>query len=119
MEGAEVAGLIEKIARECGYDVLIVDVGHFLRNVEAVLAVSDVVYAPIRKDIVSETKIQDWRQYLEDSGRMNLSEKIRILRLPMPADCVSAGEYFEQLLWGPVGDFVREMTGRAEKGMRD
>ncbi|WP_432626349.1 hypothetical protein [Brotaphodocola sp.] len=119
MEGAEVAGLLEKIARECGYDVLIVDVGHFLRNVEAVLAVCDVVYAPIRKDVVSETKIQQWRQYLEDSGRMNLWEKIRILRLPLPSDCVSAGEYFEQLLWGPVGDFVREMTGRSEKGMQD
>ena len=54
MEGAEVAGLIEKIARECGYDVLIVDVGHFLRNVEAVLAVSDVVYAPISRQVQSD-----------------------------------------------------------------
>lgn len=115
MEGAEVAGLIEKIARECGYDVLIVDVGHFLRNVEALLAVCDVVYAPIKKDVVSEGKIQEWRQYLEDSGRMNLWEKIRLLKLPVPQEVISAGEYFEQMLWGPLGDFVREMTGRTER----
>lgn len=115
MEGAEVAGLIEKIARECGYDVLIVDVGHFLRNVEALLAVCDVVYAPIKKDVVSEGKIQEWRQYLEDSGRMNLWEKVRLLKLPVPQEVISAGEYFEQMLWGPLGDFVREMTGRTER----
>lgn len=115
MEGAEVAGLIEKIARECGYDVLIVDVGHFLRNVEAVLAVCDVVYAPIKKDVVSEGKIQEWRQYLEDSGRMNLWEKVRLLKLPVFQEVISSGEYFEQMLWGPLGDFVREMTGRTEK----
>ena len=115
MEGAEVAGLIEKIARECGYDVLIVDVGHFLRNVEAVLAVCDVVYAPIKKDVVSEGKIQEWRQYLEDSGRMNLWEKVRLLKLPVPQEVISPGEYFEEMLWGALGDFVREMTGRAER----
>ncbi|MCD8083837.1 MAG: hypothetical protein LUE86_10105 [Clostridiales bacterium] len=113
MEGAETAGLVSQIARESGYDVVILDLGHFLRNVEEILALCDVIYSPVKEDVVSGAKLEEWQNYLEVSGRHAIWEKVRILKLPRQSVPDSRRDYFGQLLWGDLGDFVRELTGRS------
>ncbi|MCD8371400.1 MAG: hypothetical protein LUC94_13965 [Clostridiales bacterium] len=118
MDGVETAELIDRMARENGYDVVILDPGHFLRNVEAILALCDVIYSPVKEDVVSEAKMEEWRHYLEVSGRMKLWEKVQIMKLPRQMVPDSRRDYFEQLLWGDMGDFVRELTGRSGRSTR-
>ena len=65
---------------------------------------------------MSAAKLKEWREYLEKSGRDRLWEKVRILKLPRPNATAGCETYLEQLLWGEMGDFVRELIGGAGRG---
>ena len=56
----EMAMLIDRIARESGYDKVVVDVGQMGRGALPVLSVCDVVYMPVREDCVSAAKIEEF-----------------------------------------------------------
>ena len=115
-KGAELSGLIERIAGEGIYDEIVLDLGHFTGGVEEELKICDVIYVPVKEDAVSAAKLKEWREYLEKSGRDRLWEKVRILKLPRPNATAGCETYLEQLLWGEMGDFVRELIGGAGRG---
>ncbi len=111
LPGEVLAGLVEAIAREGIYEEIVVDLGHFFWGAEMLLAISDVIYTPVKPDSMSGGKLEDWRKYLERSGRGRLWQRIRMLKLPAQAVPGSQSIYLEQLLWGEMGDFVRSLTG--------
>lgn len=111
MDGKELAELLCWIATESGYERILVDVGHFARNMEDILDVCQVIYVPIRDDLTSRAKIEEWKRGLELAGRERLWERVRLLCLPELRKMEGRGNYAEQLLWGELGDFVREMVG--------
>lgn len=116
VQGEELAGLLEQIAGESAYEVILVDMGHFGRDVEKLLALCDVIYAPVKEDIVSAAKLEEWKTYLSASGREAIWERVRLLRLPRNRGVGMREVYLEQLLWGELGDFARELVGGPGKG---
>lgn len=116
--GEELAALLQAIAKDSGYDVILLDFGHFGKGAETLLEICSRIYAPISKDPVSSGKAEEWRRYLEISGRSHLLEKVHFLELPVLHTAVSAERYLEQSLWGTLGDFVRELVTGAEKEQR-
>lgn len=116
VQGEELAGLMAQIAGESVYEVILVDLGHFGRDVEKLLALCDVIYVPVKEDVVSTAKLEEWKGYLSASGREAMWERIRLLRLPRPRSVGPRETYLEQLLWGELGDFVRELVRGAGKG---
>lgn len=114
--GMELAGLIDRIAADGAYEIIVVDFGHFERDVEKLLELCDVIYAPVKEDTVSSVKLEEWKAYLDASGRQNLWEKIRLLKLPRQRVTGTREAYLEQLLWGDMGDFARELAGGSGKG---
>ena len=116
VQGGELAGLLSRIADESAYEIILVDLGHFGQGVEKLLELCDVIYAPIREDTVSAAKLEEWKAYLTASGRERLWERIRLLKLPRQRTIGTREVYLEQLLWGEMGDFARELVGGAGKG---
>jgi hypothetical protein len=116
MSGDELAGLIRTIAEEGRYEVILLDIGHLCRDAEALLELCSVIYAPVGDDCVSEAKIEEWKRYLEESGRGHLRERLRILRLPLPKGKALIDTYLEQLRWGGMGDFVRNLLYQKSEG---
>ncbi len=112
--GEEMAKLVTAIAGDGGYDTIILDLGHFGKGVEPLLEICRVIYAPVQGDGISLTKIDEWRQYLEVSGRSHLWEKTETMELPVLRFPVPADRYLEELLWGEMGDFVRNLSGRGQ-----
>lgn len=102
-------GLIRRIATDGVYEDLLVDVGHFCGGTEEVLGICDLVYVPIREDVISTALLEEWKQYLKKSGRSSVWEKLRFLKLPEPILAVGKESYLEQLLWSELGDFAREL----------
>ena len=103
------AGLIQKIASDGAYEDLILDVGMFCGGAEELLGICDVVYVPVKDDVVSTAKLEEWKDYLKRSGRSAIWEKLRFLHLPEPVHSLTRENYLEQLLWSDLGDFVREL----------
>lgn len=120
MTGEELAGLVQQIAREGIYEVIILDMGHLAREPEPLLELSDVVYAPMKEDCISAAKLEAWKNYLNWSGKEHLWEKIQLLKLPMPGAVRQAETWLEQLLWGEMGDYIRGLLkGRKGEPRRD
>lgn len=112
IQGMELAGLISRIAGEGIYSAIVVDFGHFYDDVEQLLNLCSVIYVPTKEDVVSAARLEEWKAYLEVSGRMELWDRVRMLKLPNSAAQVRRENYLEQLLWGELGDFARQLTGK-------
>lgn len=103
------AGLIRRIAADGTYEEMILDVGTFCGGAEELLGICDLVYVPVKEDVVSTAKLEEWDAYLKRSGRGAVLEKLRFLKLPNPVLSMTRENYLEQLLWSELGDFVREL----------
>ena len=103
------SGLVQRIAADGTYEELILDVGGFCGGSEELLGICDVVYVPVKDDVVSTAKLEEWKTYLNRSGRSAVWEKLRFLKLPEPGPLPARESYLEQLLWSDLGDFVREL----------
>ncbi len=101
--------LVSKIAADRKYEVILLDLGQFGRGVEKLLEMCDLIYVPVKEDCVSAAKLDEWKQYLDVSGRRRLWERMKMVKLPVPGVRVPAEAWLEQLLWGELGDFVRCM----------
>lgn len=118
-DGEELADLVGRIAQEGVYDVLILDMGHLVRELDPLLELCDAVYAPVREDCVSAAKVDAWKEDIRRSGRETLWDKVHLLKLPMPSAVRPAESYLEQLLWGETGDFCRNLLGGKKGGGRE
>lgn len=108
-DAAEMAAVLSQIAESGGYDVLVLDTGNYGRQVEELLELCDVIYMPVKEDGISVSKIQEFEEYLELSGRREIQEKIVKLKLPFHSCFGKKENYVEQLLWGELGDYVRQL----------
>ncbi len=109
MNGDEAGQLIEKLASECGYEYVVVDVGRPARNLLPVLECCDVIYMPVRDDDVSAAKLDEFADYLNVTGRQKTAERIQRVKLPFHGNLKRGGGYLEQILWGELGDYVRKL----------
>lgn len=115
MSSGQVAEFLECIAGEGVYDVIIVDIGQYGRLAADILDVCRVVYMPVREDGISKFKIEVFEDYLEASGRKRLKDRIQKLKLPSSDYRIRGEHYLEQLMWGEMGDYVRQLLkGKTE-----
>lgn len=103
------AELIERIAGETGYDTVLVDIGQMGRKAVEILEVCDAIYMPVKDDCISVAKVEEFDEYLQQSQRTGLTEKIHRLKLPYHNSFGRKEGYVEQLLWGELGDYVRQL----------
>ena len=103
------ADLIMEVAEESAYDVIIVDAGCFGKNVTDILEICGTVYMPVKEDCMSAAKLEEFEDYLTQSGKAGLLDKIQRLKLPYHSNFGRRDTYLEQLLWGELGDYVRQL----------
>ncbi len=105
----QMADLLTRIAREGIYEIIIVDLGQFGKMAVHILEVCDGIYMPIKQDWFSLAKVEEYEDYVKASGHENLLEKTQKLKLPYHSSFAGRKNYLEQLLWGELGDFVRQL----------
>ena len=74
-----------------------------------ILKICDGIYMPVRQDKVSVAKIEEFEEYILVSGHEKILEKVQRLKLPYPNSFGGQRDYLEQLLWGELGDYVRQL----------
>lgn len=110
--GEEMADLLKRIAVESNYEVIIVDMGHMGKSVLPMMEACEVVYMPVKDDCISAAKLEEFDEYLELSGKSGLQDRIRRLKLPYHNSFGRRDTYMEQLQWGELGDYVRQLLKR-------
>ena len=113
LTGEEAAHLAERVAGECGYEYIIVDVGQAICNIIPVLLSCHKIFMPVKEDCVSSAKLEEFTDYLRLSEQEQLEDVIQRVKLPYHSSFGRKDTYMEQLLWGELGDYVRKLL----KGM--
>lgn len=116
MDASDTADMILKIATEGAYEMLILDVGNYGRKVFPLLDICSVIYMPVKEDSVSLAKIQEFYDHMDRSGYGKLEEKIKKIKLPYHNSFGRRENYLDQLLWGELGDYVRQLLKGGLKG---
>ncbi len=109
VSGEQMAELLSSLAGEGMYDTIIVDLGQFGKKAADILKICDGIYMPVRQDKVSVAKIEEFEEYILVSGHEKILEKVQRLKLPYPNSFGGQRDYLEQLLWGELGDYVRQL----------
>lgn len=105
----EMAGLFKTILKSGDFKTVVLDIGDYGRQVLPLLEICQVVYTPVKEDIISQAKIQEFEDYLEISGRADLKNKIKKIHVPIDIGSKRMEHYPQELMWGELGDFVRGM----------
>ena len=113
------ACLLDRIARESGYEKLLVDVGQMGKGALPILENCDAVYMPVKDDCISAAKVEEFDEYVKAAGSELLQGRIHTLKLPYHNSFGRRDTYMEQLLWGGAGILCAAAAeGRAAGGAR-
>ncbi len=105
----EMAELVSCILEESTFDTAVLDIGDYARQMIPFLERCNIVYIPVKEDIHSLAKLDEFSDYLDIMGKGALKERFFKVRVPM-TNGARRMEYFPQeLLWGDMGDFVRSL----------
>lgn len=103
----ELIRLVNRLAAERTYDVVIMEFGGDLRLTEAFRGILSRLYIPERQDRVSKRKAEQFETWAKKIGIAETE------RLELPGGPMFSGgtRFTEQILYGELGDYVRNMLG--------
>ncbi len=103
-------GFLATIKNFTSYEKIILDLGNMLGNIFQVLEICSRIYMPICKDHLSQMKISAFEEYLLKRGWEDILNKTEKVDVPYQESFENEDNYFEQKLWGEVGDYVRKVS---------
>ncbi len=105
----EWTGLLEEIAAEGGYDIILIEPADAMAGFTGILELSEVVYVPYRGDAVSPARIESFERMLADCGACGVTERLVRVRIPYFNIPGFGRNYYETLPWSELGDCVRQL----------
>lgn len=112
----EMADFISKIVQESGYRTVVLDIGNYGRQMMPLLEICQVVYMPVKEDVISQAKLQEFEQYVDDCGKRRLKERFHKVHVPLITGARRMDHFPQELLWGDMGDFVRGIL-KGQRGL--
>ena len=111
----EMADFLVQILNESTYETIVLDIGDYDRQVLPILGVCQVVYMPVKEDLMSQAKIKEFEMYVDRFGNRGIQEKFHKIHVPLVTGAKRMEHFPQELLWGDMGDFVRGLL----KGQRN
>lgn len=106
--------LLDAIYLQSSYEIVILDLGDGVNELFRILERCNRIYMPVRKDRISQGKIQQFENLLRLWDQVPVLEKIRKVQLPYHGMLGDGTNYVEQLMWSELGDYVRELLRKEE-----
>lgn len=110
----------EKILRELlesgEYDRIVIDIADHFFFAPSILDLCHEIYIPVKEDVVSKWKLQEFDDWLERSGRKGMAERIRRIGLPQAPPWRQTKDFLGELMYGEMADYIRELVGGADDG---
>ena len=110
----EWAMLLDMIAMDSSYEYLILDLGDGVSDLFRILESCEQIYVPIRSDIISLSKLNQFEHLLATWGHDKLLERMNKVKLPFHTINRTGRAYFENLVWSELGDYVRSLLRKEE-----
>ena len=99
--------MLEVISRDTDYDYIVLDLSDSVQGIFQILDLCHIVYTITRDDVISNAKLRQFHQILEESRFSSLKEKINYLRFPF----FGIGHNgFEEMLHGELQEYTDELV---------
>jgi hypothetical protein len=95
--------------KSSSYEVVILDIGSETEEVFQLLDRCRRIYMPVLSDRISQCKLAQFENLIRIWDFSQLLPKITKVKLPFHAESGPGENYVEQLVWGELGDYVREL----------
>jgi len=106
----DLSWFLDELVEKTSYDVILLDFGEGVEGIFQLLELCNRIYMPVLKDTVSQAKLVQFDKILNSWGLVAISEKIKRLKLPYHRNFGAKEVYIEQLVWGELGDYVRNLV---------
>lgn len=113
--------MIEKILKELlkskEFDRIVINIADHFFFASTILDLCHEIYIPIQDDVISGWKMSEFEEWMERSGRHDTKKKIKKIQLPCDDIRKGAEMSLEQLMYGTMADYVRNLirgTGNEE-----
>lgn len=109
LTGAELADFLQYLSGQGEYQIIVLDVGNGLGNPIPLLEQCSAIYMPVKEDAVSMAKVEAFDAHLAYLGKEELRARVKRLKLPFHVNFGRKENYVDQLIWGELGDYVRNL----------
>ena len=109
VSGEDYVRLINEIIRNSLYEAIVIDMERFSDEASEIAEICNVIYMPVLDDVMNKMRTESFIQYLINSDRTNIADKTVKIRTPKPDSTVQGTAYLDALLYGSMGDLVREL----------
>lgn len=106
--------LLQEIILHSSYETIVLDIGNGIEEVFQMLDMCTTVYTPIKTDKMSRSKLAQFEELLSVRDYPQILSRMVKLNLPYGQEVLAEPFRAEQLIWGTLGDFVRELLGKDE-----
>ena len=107
MKGEEYVELIECILGNSDYEAIVVDLPVYLGIASDIMDICTSVYVYMGKDFLARYKLEEFDNYIEKSDKLFLKDKIKKID-PPEIMSMQRINYFDNLVYGELGDYIRE-----------
>ncbi|MBU5482440.1 hypothetical protein KQI91_14750 [Blautia sp. MSJ-19] len=106
--------LFQELVLHSAYEAVVIDIGNGIEEVFQMLDLCTTVYLPVKTDRMSQCKLRQFEELLGVRDYAQVLTRLVRLNLPYDQKDFAEAEAFkpEQLIWGPLGDYVRELLGK-------
>lgn len=101
--------LLDVIAEDSVYETVIMDIGDGVRDLYTLLNRCNLVYMPVRNDVMSQAKIRQFEELMKAWDYGGLLKRLRKIQLPYYRTQKKGKDYFDDLVWSQLGDYVRNL----------
>jgi cellulose biosynthesis protein BcsQ len=105
--------LLQELLLHSNYDILVLDIGGGILDTFPLLDQCSRIYMPVLEDVVSKSKITQFETLLKEWDYTQVLAKVEKLTLPIHR--ADARPYVEQLPFGELGAYVKELLAKEEK----
>ena len=106
--------LLQEIIVHSSYEAIVIDIGNGIEEVFQMLDMCTTVYMPVKTDKMSRCKLAQFEELLGVRDYPQVLTRMVKLELPYGQEVLAEPFRAEQLVWGTLGDFVRELLGKDE-----
>lgn len=107
--------LIQELVLHSSYEIIILDIGQGIEETLQMLEMCNSIFMPVLSDNLSKCKLEQFEKLLRGGDCKEIMDKLIRVKPPYHKGMLSADHYFEQLSWGELGDYVREILDRERK----
>lgn len=91
------------------YQNIILDLSSMAEDILQLLNLCDTIYMPVLSDKISMCKLSEYEEFLLRTEREDIMNKTVKVKVPHNKNNEWSDNYVEELLWGEVGDFIRQI----------